>query len=1387
MAARESEAVFEGRASAVAVRLAQPNPACSRRTSDHPARKRFRVPQLFERASGSWCNPKFDSLELERACVERCLPQVQRRFRYALIYVLTACIVRGMVCVAIKEGRAAFLVPIVLFTILCAGLLGVTYSPIYKHHWVRMVVGLLLALGLGVLSLATAGGTWCSFDENLSQVGSFAICVEVLLLLYAVIPLPLYLCTILGFVYSFAFETFQLLRMSKWKVEFSSKVVLMTIANLLLHACIHAIGMHAFLMAQVRVCNTFLKVGQAIIHGKELEVEKALKEKMIHAVMPQMIAHELLNQQGEEEGGEVMVVSPATRNKKKKKFSIAKEQLPFRPFTMRQMENVSILFADIVGFTRMSANKSADTLVRLLNNLFGRFDKLCELTGCEKISTLGDCYYCVAGCPEPRSDHASCCIEMGLGMIAAIEKFCWENDETVNMRVGVHTGTVLCGILGMKRFKFDVLSNDVNLANMMEQLGVAGKVHVSEATANCITDDRYLREYGRLSERLGPTVACFEQLKGMRTFLISGYMSGERPVWWRDEGPAALPFGGCLLYPWAHPLPNTQVSSVKQSSDGTQQDGMVPNEARPVAHAGSDGTSSTHEASRTARAEGAGVVDLTRGRPGGDKVGKIALPSVKEEEEVEEIQKDEMGQNGQKERRKEMSSSWQGNPKTQNGMLAVRADRRLSTSRSSLVESLQERLAKERAPLLPITIGYKQIMQKSDMHFVEVIKNDWLMDDYFFKPPINKISLSFLKPDLEKTYQASYQEEVMNGAAVDTIANARLSSLLDVFISCVVSLLGAVACLLILWGLDGSTPLPIIATSLVFILHAICLFLSFRMTLCLEYAALWLRKLLEFGSGWIPRHILGLLLVSSPAILTLCNFSCGVLASKPARLFFACAMIVGMTHFCNFCQLSSWFRSILASIFGLLLLLLLVLSLCPPEQVQVSSGNESLVNGSGTNEKQVFQQKTTEKDDSSKQKAWELGLDLGLLLLLIWFLDREFEIAYRLNYHGNVEAELHQQKIEHTKNQADALLHNIIPPHVAEQLKVQPQYSCNHDSVGVIFASIVNFREFYEEKFEGGKECYRVLHELMSDLDQLLSHPDFTCIEKIKTIGATYMAASGLDLPETSRSSSGAVATANSGNGVDGPYLHLRRLFEFACAMMHVVEDFNKDMLWFGFQLRIGYNHGPLTAGVIGTTKPLYDIWGDTVNIASRMDSTGLESRIQVSEESYLILGEMGYRFEYRGTVNVKGKGQMKTYLYPCRDEAPIQPTLPVTNVYHAQVDGSIGRSPADENGEIASTSTQFASDKLVDNSELKGSEPSENLSDGVAAPDASSTALLTSPVSEASGLLPIAVGTNGQYEMQRTTQGSQDTGLESQGSVDSRHQDDASNEPAKTSPRNPV
>ncbi|CAM4836565.1 unnamed protein product [Rotaria magnacalcarata] len=113
----------------------------------------------------------------------------------------------------------------------------------------------------------------------------------------------------------------------------------------------------------------------------------------------------------------------------------------FRPLHIERMENVSILFADIVGFTHMSSNKSASQLVSLLSDLYGRFDDLCVQMSCEKIATIGDCCYCVSGCPEPREEHARSCVLMGLTMLNAIEEFDQDNSEYVDMRVGVHSGS----------------------------------------------------------------------------------------------------------------------------------------------------------------------------------------------------------------------------------------------------------------------------------------------------------------------------------------------------------------------------------------------------------------------------------------------------------------------------------------------------------------------------------------------------------------------------------------------------------------------------------------------------------------------------------------------------------------------------------------------------------------------------------------------------------------------------------------------------------------------------------------------------------------------------------------------------------------------------------
>lgn len=163
---------------------------------------------------------------------------------------------------------------------------------------------------------------------------------------------------------------------------------------------------------------------------------------------------------------------------------------------MNIMDNVSILFVDIVGFIKMSFNKIVVYLVGLLNDLFGRFDILCINSGCEKISILGDCYYCVSGCFQLKEDYVICCINMGFGMIIVIKEFDKENNEFVNMRVGVYIGIVFCGIVGRQRFKFDVWFNDVILVNTMEFSGFFGKVYIFEVFLSFFNKEDYDVEEG---------------------------------------------------------------------------------------------------------------------------------------------------------------------------------------------------------------------------------------------------------------------------------------------------------------------------------------------------------------------------------------------------------------------------------------------------------------------------------------------------------------------------------------------------------------------------------------------------------------------------------------------------------------------------------------------------------------------------------------------------------------------------------------------------------------------------------------------------------------------------------------------------------------------------
>jgi class 3 adenylate cyclase len=148
---------------------------------------------------------------------------------------------------------------------------------------------------------------------------------------------------------------------------------------------------------------------------------------------------------------------------------------------------VTVLFADIVGFTQLAARLPADEVVAMLGRLFARFDELVAARGLEKIKTIGDAYMAAGGLPEPMDDHAARVVDLGLAMIEVARQ---EGDRIANLqlRVGVHSGPVIGGVIGHRKFAFDIWGETVNIASRLESQGIRGRVHVSAETWRSVND-----------------------------------------------------------------------------------------------------------------------------------------------------------------------------------------------------------------------------------------------------------------------------------------------------------------------------------------------------------------------------------------------------------------------------------------------------------------------------------------------------------------------------------------------------------------------------------------------------------------------------------------------------------------------------------------------------------------------------------------------------------------------------------------------------------------------------------------------------------------------------------------------------------------------------------
>ncbi|XP_047126448.1 adenylate cyclase type 9 [Hydra vulgaris] len=1136
-------------------------------------RKGF-LPLFFERASGNLFNPCFDSEILESEFQRLCVTIDKRCFQIALLYMSVVSVILSVYIATSHNDDKSHIKLAVGCAVACVIAIIVFFFTRFNKFYSRIYIARSLSV---ILTLVYCGAEVAAFfvvnDTDFSYSARFGLATCMITVIYTMMPaLPLYGIFILALAYSVARELAASFRSTTKRTGYELGGII------ILHLCIHALGLTAVFMAQVRKRSTFWRVGQSVVAKQDLDIEQRVKNRMIKSVMPKKVAD--------------FLIENGLKHKRVKSF---------RPFSMYKMENVSILFADIVGFTNMSANKEADDLVHLLNLLFGKFDELTEINNCEKISTLGDCYYCVAGCPEESEYHAISCIEMGLDIVEEIKNFRKKTGEEVDMRVGIHTGNILCGVVGNRRRRFDVWSNDVNLANKMESKGKPGMVHITEVTRRYFKDQYVLLDGDGIEYSGGK----------LSSYFISC----------RKNGISAYK-------PW------------QKTSDFNKRNGSVSN---IIDHLDVESKSINCQVATSKSSLSINKVDVSF------SIHNHITPQSDSDDSIEN----------------EFLSKSISTLSSPSHFQENLPKKNTNFSKSSATFNFSYGLALNEALM-------RDAMKASnDNQLVKLMHGKKIQREYFFNPPLHWWSLTFIdevKVDkkendeneddvnisqktkiVKNITEAKYRDEGFKGLKlnpkVTTFASPKVHFLFDVVTSAIILIGVIIVC--ILFYKNFPTTLAILIGCSVLIMLSLLVLKCYKlspskfqgkMSTCAanpensstdditsnnmesitteslhdltENSNLHQSFKSKLFSAWVTSHLYGGIIMCLPIIVVFSTYEdCKTNNwKKPQIEYFAMLMFVSLLHFCNFTQLSSLMKTSFAYIWALAFILMLVV--LPSSNCMLRS------------------------DKSDKVMIMDIVLVVILQIILITILNRIHEQGVRANFYGDKEAAEQKNIALEQKQVADWLINDMFPRYVSEELKFTNNCSKNYEMVGVLFATIVNFSGFYEENFAGGLECIRILHELVADFDNELVK--FQDIEKIKTVyGTTFMAASGLN--QTSK-------VVQLSDEKDKQYLHLKSLMDFALVMQRSLDDFNENMLGFKFHLRCGFNAGPVTAGVIGTMKPQYDIWGDTVNVASRMDSTGVVDKIQVSEECMKKL-ENFYTFTERGAIPVKGKGMVTAYL----------------------------------------------------------------------------------------------------------------------------------------------